>query len=187
MATNTSIANIALMHLGADIITDISANTANARLCLTAYAQAKDKVLRSHPWNCATLRFQLPADGDAPLYGFAYAYSLPANPFCLRVLNVETGSYPWQVEGRKILTDMPAPLRGQYIARISEELFDAELAQALALELAATIAYRLTGSRSAADTMRQQADGALRDARSVDAFEASPPEAEDSEIYWVRF
>ena len=62
----------------------------------------------------------LPADTTAPDWEFAYAYTLPSD--CLRILKLEYRDTNYQIEGRKIVTDEPAPLKIQYVAQINNNL-----------------------------------------------------------------
>lgn len=177
----TAIANIALTELGADLIADLGQNVNNAKVCLARYDDVRDAVLRDHPWNCAQFRFALPAMGERPAFGFAYQYALPTDPYCLRVLRLAC-DVPWKVEGRKILTDQAAPLRGLYVGRIGEDQMDALLAHAVGLRLGAAIAYRLTTSQSQVERMWQLYRDTLRSARSVDGQEGSPEAFADSAL-----
>lgn len=185
MPSVTDIANMALTELGADLIADIGQATGHAKTCHVRYDGVRDEVLRAHPWACARRRFSLPARSEAPEYGFRFAYTLPTLPFCLRVIRLED-SGPWTVEGRLILTDAPAPLRGIYIARIDESDFDASLTRAVSLRLASSIAYRITQSAAMKQACDKMYEDALREARSVNAQESGWEEDAPSELLAAR-
>lgn len=186
MSSITAIANIALAELGADLILDTDDGTRNAKICKARYGDVRDAVLRSHPWNCATFRFSLPAEGTAPAFGFSAQYPLPTEPYCLRVLRLEDAAVTWKIEGRKILTDAGSPLRGLYIGRIGEDLYDALLTHAIAMRLGAAIAYRLTNSQTQVERMNRLFQETLREARSIDAQEGSPDDLAPSELLMSR-
>lgn len=172
------ICNRALDLLGAGPIVALDDATTAARLCARNYGPARDAVLRAYPWNEATARAALAADITAPAWGWARAYTLP--PDCLRVIAIEgevTASEGWRVEGGKVLTDAPAPLRIRYIRQLTDPgLIGPMLADAIAAQLAAQIAFAITNNASQANAMRELAGQMLRQARQVDALEQSQDE-----------
>ena len=110
MATEVSICSNALRRLGDDPITSLTDDTERARLCNSFYTDTRDAVLRLHPWNFAITRASLAKLATAPGYGFANKFSLPTNPYCLRVLGMEYEDYIFKVEnvathGIVLLTD----------------------------------------------------------------------------------
>jgi len=108
MSSIVEIGNIALVNLGEDTITSLSDEVKAARLINRRYAPIRDAVLRAHPWNCAMARAGLASSDPAPAWGPAACYHLPTD--CLRVLRLEDRSAAWKVEGRKVVTNAPAPL-----------------------------------------------------------------------------
>lgn len=186
MADRTGIANMALSELGADLITDLDQVQAHAKACRARYDDVRDEVLRAHPWRCATIRFELPAMGERPLYGFGWQYAMPNDPYCLRVLNLADPSIRWTVEGRRILADAGAPLRGRYIGRIGEDLMDVQLVRAIAMRLGAAIAYRVTQSQSQVARLQRLYEDALAQARSINATEGTPEEEPEAEMILAR-
>ena len=116
MASVVDLCNRALDLLGAANITALTENSKEARLCNGNFDDVRDAVLRSHPWNAAITRKALPSDSDTPAFGFSFQYSLPTDPFCLRVLsfwnsnvNNDVAAYDsnvmFKIEGRKILSN----------------------------------------------------------------------------------
>ena len=87
MASVVDLCNRALDLLGAANITSLTENSKEARLCNGNFDDVRDAVLRSHPWNIAITRRALARDTDTPAFGFSFQYSLPTDPFCLRVLS----------------------------------------------------------------------------------------------------
>ena len=69
MATEVSICSNALRRLGDDPITSLTDDTERARLCNSFYTDARDAVLRCHPWNFAITRTSLAQLSDTPAYG----------------------------------------------------------------------------------------------------------------------
>lgn len=184
-SSEVSIANRALDALGASPITSLDDDTAIAGACKRNIPLARDYVLRSYPWNCATRRASLPALVTGPAFGFSYTYQLPAD--CLRVIAMQDDvlyGQSWRVEGAQILTNVGAPLRLRYIAALTDvSQWDAMLAEAIALRLAANIAFTVTSSASMAQQMFQAAQLAHAEARRMDAREASQDAALTADLW----
>ena len=109
MASVVDICNSALNLLGASTISALTDDSKNARLCNQRYEPVRNRVFRSHAWNCLTKRVQLAKDSTAPVIEYANQYTLPSD--CLRVLKIHTGAtdsishIDYAVEGRKIKTN----------------------------------------------------------------------------------
>ena len=176
MATEVSICSNALRRLGDNPITSLTDDTERARLCNSFYADARDAVLRLHPWNFAITRTSLAQLSDTPSYGFAYQYSLPTNPYCLRVLAMEYEDYIFKVEnystqGRVLLTDQSSA-KILYVAKITDTTqFDALFVDVLTAKLALDLCYPITNSVSLQDKMQKLYQLKLSDARSTDGQE----------------
>ena len=176
-----SICNTGLDLLGAESITSLADDSKQARFCARNYERVRDAVLRAYPWNCALARSSLAALAETPAWGYANQFQLPEGPeppYALRVLSINGEvdfALTYKIEGRKILTDVAAPLEILYIARIEDPaLFDALLIDAIAARLALDAAYPLSGSVSLAQAMSQAYAEKLAEARQVDAQEGSP-------------
>jgi hypothetical protein len=186
MASDVEIANNALSMLGDDPITSLTDDTPRARLVNRIYPQTRDAVLRSHPWNCATSRATLGQLSTSPVYGWAYQYQLPSDPYCLRVLALndrEDWACPgdeFKVEGRALLTDA-ASANIRYIFRITDPAqYDAMLYEALSAKLASKMAYAITKSQSTVKAMLEIYDGILRETRTIDGQEGSPDKQDNN-------
>ncbi len=173
MASSIDIVNRALDKLGESKINTIDDNTERARVMKRAYDRVREAELRAHPWNFAKRRALLPADADAPAFGFDYAYTFPAD--CLRVLpGVEDD---WTIEGRKILTDTAAPLQVRYIANLVETGdFDALFVEVFACRLAVECAEKITQSSAKREQAKDEYARALVEARKANAFEEKAQE-----------
>jgi len=198
MASVVDICNEAMDLLGAATITSLTENSKEARLCNRRFETVRDQVLRSHPWNIAITRKQLAQDSEAPAFGFTYQYTLPTNPYCLRVLsfwNVNVDSdvsaydsqVMYKIEGRKILSN-EGTCRIVYVGRITDtEQYDSSLRHAVATKLAAETAYAITGSNSVGQQMYQLYEIALQEARSMDAQEGYPEKIIADDFINIRF
>jgi hypothetical protein len=128
--------------------------------------------LRSHPWNCALRRATLAQESDTPSFGYAYQYILPTDPYCLRVLQMETEVEQFKVEGRKLLTD-ESTAKILYIGRVTDpEEFDSLLVDTLSARIAVEFAFNITGSRTLQADMFDLYNRKLALARSFDAQES---------------
>ena len=176
MATEVSICSNALRRLGDDPITSLTDDTERARLCNSFYSDTRDAVLRLHPWNFAITRASLSKLSTAPAYGFSNQFSLPTNPYCLRVLGMEYEDYIFKVEnvathGRVLLTD-EATANIIYVARITDtNLFDAMFVDVLTQKLAVDLAYPVTNSTTLQTQMQKVFEKKLSEARSIDGQE----------------
>jgi|TARA_R100000084_G_scaffold21751_4_gene7539 hypothetical protein len=192
MASVVDLCNRALDLLGAANITALTENSKEARLCNGNFDDVRDAVLRSHPWNIAITRTNLAADSTAPAFGFSFQFTLPTDPFCLRVLsfwnsnvNNDVAAYDsnvmFKIEGRKILSNEDT-CNIIYIGRITDtEQYDSLLNKAISARLAAEIAYNITGSNSVAANMLSVYEARLKEAKGVDSMEGFPeqPQADD--------
>lgn len=177
--TKTSICNSMLRALGLPaLVVDAESGAAqaydDAQAVVDAYDARIGRVLRSHPWNFALRRVELEADEDAPAFGYAYQYTPPSD--WVRVWSLDKDTYgddpDYRVEGGKILTNYPAPLKVLGIERVEDpSLFDDDFAEALVSEGAAKAALSVLGSKEAARAFRAEAKEDGADARSSDAKE----------------
>jgi len=198
MPSVVDICNEAMDLLGAATITSLTENSKEARLCNRRFETVRDAVLRSHPWNVAIIRKSLPKDSEAPAFGFSYQYTLPTDPYCLRLLsfwnsnvNNEIAAYDsqimYKVEGRKILSNEDT-CKIVYIGRIEDtESYDSMLSSTIASALAAETAYAITGSSNIAQLMEQRYQQKMREARSADAMEGMPDQIQADDFINVRF
>jgi len=182
--SETDIANMALMKVGAKPkIDSLVEDSDNARLCNTFYRPMRDAVLRAHPWNCAEHRKIITQLSEAPAFGYDYQYQLPANPYCLRVLQVgEDDEQPtvWKVEGRRLLTDEGTSIKLKYIKRITDtNEFDPLLVDAISIKLASKLAMPLGNSQGLVDALVKELELiTLPEARTIDGQESSGDELE---------
>ena len=182
MASVVDICNEAMDLLGAATITALTENSKEARLCNRRFETVRDSVHRAHPWNVAVTRKQLAKDSEAPSFGFLYQFTLPSDPYCLRVMSLHTETVDseispydtqamFKIEGRKVLTNEET-CRIVYISRVEDtELYDSSLSNAIAYRLAAETSYAITGSTSVSQQMFSLYEARLREARSMDAIE----------------
>lgn len=189
MATGVTICSNALLMLGSQTINDFEdqQNLDRAKLCANLYPTVRDDMLRAHPWNCCIKRAVLAPDAVAPLFGYDYAFELPAD--FARVLEVGSNGQQidYLVEGRSIQANTTA-LELRYVFRNEvENTWDAHLVKLVTLAMAAAMAYPVTQSAAMQQTMEQKLETSLRRARAVDGQEDPPQTLGDERLYAARF
>lgn len=183
MPSKVSICSNALLKLGDNTISSFDESSKAAQICTNLYGMVRDGVLRAHPWNCAIARVSLAPNAIAPIYGFSYAFTLPAD--CLRVLEVNSVD-DHKIEGRNILAN-ENPLYIKYIFRNEDEnSYDALLIDALTCAMTAELAYPITKSSAQQDAAWKLYIEKLKLARAVDAQEDSPDTFGDFPLINVR-
>jgi len=191
MASTVDICNSALNLLGASTISIITEDTKNARLCNQRYEPIRNRVFRSHNWNCLIKRVQLAQDSTGPVIEYTYGYTLPSD--CLRVLKVHNGTtdsiasaLDYKVEGRKIVTD-EGTIYLVYVALDTDpNNYDSYLYEAVSHQLAADLAYAITNNSTLANNYMSRADERLREARFIDATENALDTIEANEFTDAR-
>lgn len=169
-----SICNSALNQLGASNITSLTEDSKAARICNQRYEYVRDSVFRAHPWKALTTRKTLSPDATKPAFEFDNAFTLPTDPYCLRVLNLRYHDIPYRLEGRKILCDEDT-VDLIYIARITDTTtYDSLLVETLTAAMAADLAYPIVGSTSLSQNMRAVYEDKLKEARFISATEGTP-------------
>ncbi len=91
MGSETSICNMALMHIGADQeIANVETEDSDAAaVCRRFFATARDKVLRDFKWPFATRTVTLALVETDPTEEWAFAYRLP--PDSLQARRIQSG------------------------------------------------------------------------------------------------
>tara|TARA_Y100000310_G_C20373460_1_gene664625 strand:+ start:146 stop:724 length:579 start_codon:yes stop_codon:yes gene_type:complete len=191
MASTVDICNSALNLLGASTISALTEDTKNARLCNQRYEPIRNRVFRSHNWNCLIKRVELAQDSTGPVIEYTYGYTLPSD--CLRVLKVHNGTtdsiasaLDYKVEGRKIVTD-EGTVYLVYVALDTDPTnYDSYLYEAVSHQLAADLAYAITNNSTLANQYMSRADERLREARFIDATENALDTIEANEFTDAR-
>ena len=191
MASIVDICNSALNILGASTISALTDDNKNARLCNQRYEPIRNRVFRSHAWNCLHKRIQLAQNSTAPVVEYSYAYALPSD--CLRVLKIHNGTtdsiesnLDYKVEGRKIVTN-EGTIYLVYIALDTDpNTYDSYLAESISHQLAADLCYAITNNSTLANNYMARADERLREARFIDATENSLDTIESGEFLESR-
>ena len=191
MASVVNMCNSALNLLGASTISALTDDTKNARLCNQRYEPVRNRVFRSHAWNCLHKRVQLAQNSTAPVVEYDHAYALPSD--CLRVLKIHNGTtdsiasaIDYKLEGRNIVTD-EGTVYLIYIALDPDpNNYDTYLQESISHQLAADLCYAITNNATLANNYMSRADERLREARFIDATENSLGTVEANEFTDAR-
>lgn len=192
MASQVEIANRALTKVGEARITSMDDNLEAARVISSLWDIVRDAELRTRNWNFSITRASLAALVATPDWGFDLQYQLPSD--CLRPIQIDdyypgvslsdyrsTSEAAYQIEGGKILTDITAPLKIRYIARIEDTgAWDPAFTEAFACRLAAESCEKLTQSNSKRDFAWKEYEQAIQIAVRADAIENPPEPLPDS-------
>lgn len=186
MSSVIEIANAALTKLGSARITSLTDDVKAAREMNARFEAVRDDELRAYRWQFAIKRTSLAALSDAPAYGWTYQYALPDD--CLRIDQVNdqfpsvvmdnyisTEENDWALEGNVILTNIDAPLRLRYIARVTDpNAWDVSFREALACKLAVEVCEALTQSNEKRDRAWKEYQISISRAVRSNAIERPP-------------
>jgi len=191
MASAVDIANSALNLLGASTISAFTDDSKNARLVNQRYDNVRNRVFRSHAWNCLHKRVQLAQNSTAPVIEYSNAYALPSD--CLRVLKVHNGTtdsiqsaIDYKLEGRNIVTDEGTVYLIYVALDTDPNNYDSYLQESISHQLAADLCYAITNNATLANNYMARADERLREARFIDASENSLGTIESNEFTDAR-
>lgn len=193
MAEQIETVNVALTMLGEARIVSMLDNSKPAREANAIYDVAFEAFLGAHSWSFAKARTTLPALSDPPAFEYAYQYQLP--PKALRLVyvgNVYSGvdlssvrnspSAGYVIEGRRILTNMGAPLPIKYISKVEDiSAAPGVFAKCFACYLAEMLAEPLTQSEQKRARAEAALRTALREAVTANAIELPPNKLPDDE------
>jgi len=203
----THLCNMALARMGhSKPLTDFQSDTTKAGdIARLFYANTRDQMLRSHPWNFSIRRAALAASGTAPNHEYDYAFPLPDD--CLRVLRTSWEATGWsaQDEAVRVFWDQPTvPYRIErhgtssallanedsvsieYIARVEDtSTFDPMFTDCLVQRLAAEFSMPLADNASLTKNLWDIYNQKMSEARVMDAQEGSPRDVVDTSG-WVQ-
>lgn len=185
MASDVEIANAALLKIGQPPISSFDEDDQGAILANNTYEIHRDALLRACPWRFAMARTSLAACVETPDWEFAYYYQLPSEPYCIRVLTIENlADYDWRLEGRRIATDVGAPLYLKYICRVTNpEQFDPLFTETLVAKLAYEWSERLEQSTALSERLLRDYAAKFAEAESVNGSEGKLEPLPDGSWY----
>ena len=195
MSSVIQIANRALTKLGSARITSIDDDVKAARSVKSCFEDLRDDELRAYRWQFAMKRTSLAALSTAPAFGYLYQYQVPSDflridmcddryPSTIMDNYIGAEYLDWILEGNKILTNIDAPLKLRYIARIEDpNQWDVNFREALACRIAAELAEDLTQSNQKRQLAWEEYKIAINKAIKSNSIEKLPVMPPDDQ--WV--
>lgn len=187
MATSAvQICSNALLLLGDRPISSFDEDSDRALIAANLWDNARQAILRSHPWNCAIKRVALAPETDAPAYDWAYQFALPGD--CLRVLFVGQAEAPddYKLESRRILADVN-PLYLEYLFDNKDVAsWDAMLVETMQRYMAFLMAYPITKSNTTRESCFEEYKLLAKQCRAVDGQENPNEQAGDFPLLSAR-
>jgi hypothetical protein len=186
VAGQVEIVNRALFKLGALPLASMGDNNKQARIMGGLWDTVRRAELRRHFWAFALKRAALPSLAQAPAWGYARAYQLPADflrivqagefqdaPSAADYRNTDDSAYA--IEGGVLLSDEAAPLKIRYVADVNDPgTFDALFVEALAAKLAYEACEGITQANEKKSVASEDYKAAIKAAALVNAIEKPP-------------
>lgn len=188
VTSKVDICNIALGYAGEAETANIDTPTdVSGKACKRFYELKRRETLRGHTWNFAIKRTSLAADATAPSYQYTTKYLLPSDFVRLKGIGSTGIDFDYDIEGNYILTDASAPLKISYVSDVSDVAqFDATFINALALNLASSLAMALPKNKTLSKDLYQMYEEALKESKSIDGQERPPRLVRKSNILAAR-
>ncbi|MEO2182639.1 MAG: hypothetical protein ABGY43_10075 [bacterium] len=181
MASEVSICNLALSHIGANAtISALSEQSEEAFHSNLLYAEARDSVLRSFPWGFAKRHIAL-TDSGSPPGNWLYRYAYPnACLVAQEILQTDVASDPIKYElalsdafnSRVILTNQENAVLIYTHSVTNPQVFDPLFVQLLSWKLAADLAMPLTRDYKRMEAAYQMYTSLTSEAKTLDANES---------------
>ncbi|HIP80227.1 MAG TPA: hypothetical protein EYH07_17440 [Kiloniellaceae bacterium] len=174
MTDVTGLCNSALAKIGAARVTSLEEGSRNANLCATLYERCRDDLLRAHSWNFATARTKLAKKSEAPAFGYAAAFALPAD--WIRSVGAYDneaglGALDFKIEGGDLLSDAEEVYL-RYVRRVEDVTrMPADFREALSALLARELAVPIAQSNTLEEKLEARFRTRLRRARTTDGLE----------------
>lgn len=155
------------------------------------YGPSRDAELRAAPWNFALRRTELAADVATPAFDWTYQYTAPTNWLAIRDLTqggkLNEAPILYEMEGDKILTNSPPPLKVRYVIRVTTEgEYDPLFVQVLRTRLAMEMSHWMTGKQSFTERLTQMYRDAVLIARTANAIETTVANVYSDDVIAAR-
>jgi len=187
MTSAVSICSNALLLLGDSPISSFDEANDRTRAVSNLYSYKRNRVLRLHPWNCASKRVVLSPDVDAPPFDWSYQFTLPDDWLRNISVGLKGSTDDFLIENKKILMNTNI-CRLRYIWRNNaEETWDALLVDVMTQVMVAALTYTITKSTAKQATEEEIVKAALKLARNVDGQESAPETLGDSPLLGNRY
>ncbi len=188
--TPVDMANRALQKLSEPPIQAFDTSSTASRWFKSNYEAYRDSLIAMHDWDFAVALKSVAKETSTPVFRWKYQYGLPADflrlPIQRKDGSVNGPRIPLEVIGQKIMTDEEPPFPLRYVRRVTtENEFSALFVEAFALWLAAGAAHVITGKNSLVQTLQQQTEKMISEAKRADAMQSGVhyEELPDVEIF----
>jgi len=181
MSSVTEIVNIALRKIGQTNITSIDDGTATANVANDLYTEARDELLRIHPWNFAIKRVKLAQSSNTPIFEFDYAYPLPSD--WIRTVSVHDndggyGSLKHRMEflvNQRVIVCNSDQVYLRYVHRVTDPNFmTPDFRSTLESLLSRNMSIAISNSDNMYEIFDKEYKRSLARARSTDGMGSSP-------------
>lgn len=183
MSSATEIANMALLRIGGERITDISdLNSSEAVKVNIVYDKVRKSLLRSFNWSFALKEAALSGSSTTAPSEYSFAYALPAD--FVKIKKIICPTFKWARIGNSIQTNDNV-LNLQYVADLTDtELFDSLFVEVLVLKMALELSYSIASDKSLKSDLQQEMVMKFREARQMSAQEKYPNTIQDTS--WIN-
>ena len=176
--TKVDIASRALVMIGSNPISSFNDDTTEALVTNTIYEEVVESTLTRHNWRFATGQQQLSLLANAPTGRFEYAYQIPANPECLKILAVTVNDALIQYNRYedKIYLDgfgSQSTVIMDYIFRQSEDQFPPHFRLAIEYKLASIFGGSVARDAALVREFDQLSERQLLIAKNTDSQETT--------------
>lgn len=166
------ICNLAMGYLRATRISSLDEKTPQAGYCKDVWQVALDVTLLAYDWSAAKFEARLALANSTPLLNWAHKYALPADPHCLKVIQLNHADDEFEQVGRYLYTDADVA-DVVYIGRLHElkhlPFIDGNLADCIALQLAWKVGGKLSGKQKLAEAALTMFELRVSEASTIDA------------------
>ncbi len=188
-ADKVSLANVALVLMGAKTITSFSQDCPEARAVSSVYDTVRDEVLEAEVWSFAGKRASLVAIVDPPTFTddrLTTIFTKPADFLSMREYYPTFAAV--SIESNGIYSDQSSGLKIKYTYRNDDPTtYPAAFRMAMAYRLAAALCFVISNAASKAnDLLAAYEKIYLPRAQAQDAKQGTPKEAAQDDALWAR-
>lgn len=158
--------NGALVELGAETVTSLSANKVEVDVANAVYEQVYRDLLGKAPWRFATQKADLSHLVAAPPNEWTDQFDLPAQ--CVRIVGVYPRGTPYEMFGDKVYANT-ATLAVDFVQQVSESLLPPPFVRLMVLELAVRMCMPITNDVELKKSLQQDARMQFGAALAADA------------------
>ena len=168
MATKLELISQAMLLLGEQPVSDLSADTRSALVASNLYDLIYYDALSIDEWNFATRRFELSRLAEAPINEYKYQYQMPTDNVRVITINEGVGSNDFEINGDKLYSNDPKIIM-EYLYRVPEVFLPPYFALYVVYSLAKAFAIPVTQQASLLDIYSKLAEDQLNKARFTDS------------------